>query len=92
MRLTRNNPLIGNVAVPNHLGDGDKISANLSEKEKEIMRSTEVSGLGSASFRVEPVTEGLKNKRPRDRQRQMSLRRTQSHWNPVTACSARWSM
>ena len=34
----------------------DKISANLSEKEKEIMRSTEVSGLESSSFRFELVT------------------------------------
>ena len=40
----------------------DKISALLSEKGKEIMKSTAVSGIESTGFRFDPVTEDLKER------------------------------
>lgn len=40
----------------------DKISALLTEKEKEIIKSTEASGIESTSFRFDPVTEDLKER------------------------------
>ena len=55
----------------------DKISANLSEKGKEIMTSTEVSGLEYSSFRFEPMSEDLK-----ERMAERSWTATEA--NPIT--------